>query len=160
MHGASHESGWRAGTENVIQMAGLGQACELIEHNLSAYQQQMQAMRDQFEAGLKAAFGEIRLNGHPTKRLPNTSSVSFKGVEANTVLDEMEDLAASAGAACHTDRVEVSSVLEAMRVPLEYAMGTLRFSVGRYTTSEEIDRAVAEVVRVVTPHLTAQPVGG
>ena len=155
MHGASHESGWRAGTENVIQMAALGQACELIEHNLSTYQQQMQAMRDQFEAGLKAAFGEIRLNGHPTKRLPNTSSVSFKGVEANTVLDEMEDLAASAGAACHTDRVEVSSVLEAMRVPLEYAMGTLRFSVGRYTTSEEIDRAVAEVVRVVTPHLTA-----
>jgi cysteine sulfinate desulfinase/cysteine desulfurase-like protein len=155
MHGASHESGWRAGTENVIQMAGLGQACELIEHNLSAYQQQMQAMRDQFEAGLKAAFGEMHMNGHPTKRLPNTSSVSFKGVEANTVLDEMEDLAASAGAACHTDRVEVSSVLEAMRVPLEYAMGTLRFSVGRYTTSEEIDRAVAEVVRVVTPHLTA-----
>ena len=160
MHGAGHEAGWRAGTENVIQMAALGQACELIEDNLPTYQHHMQEMRDRLETGLGAIFGNIRINGHPTIRLPNTSSVSFKGVEANTVLDEMEDLAASAGAACHTDRVEVSSVLEAMGVPLEYAMGTLRFSVGRYTTSEEIDRAVAEVTRVVFPHLQAQPVGG
>ena len=150
MHGASHEGGWRAGTENVILMAALGQACELIQHNLPGYRRHMERMRDRLELGLKDAFGEVRINGHPGKRLPNTSSVSFKRVEANTVLAEMEDLAASAGAACHSDRVEVSSVLEAMGVPLEYAMGTLRFSVGRYTTAEEIDRAVAEVAKVVT----------
>ena len=160
MHGASHEGGWRAGTENVILMSGLGQACELIHNNLAYYQPHMEEMRDRLEVGLLAAFGEIRVNGHPSQRLPNTSSVSFRGVEANTVLAEMEDLAASAGAACHSDRVEVSSVLEAMAVPLEYAMGTLRFSVGRYTTTEEIDRAVAEVARVVSPHLTAAAAGG
>ena len=153
MHGATHESGWRAGTENVIQMAALGQACELIRYNLPTYQRHMETMRDRLEDGLKAAFDDILVNGHPTRRLPNTSSVSFKQVEANTVLAEMNDLAASAGAACHSDRVEVSSVLEAMGVPLEYAMGTLRFSAGRYTTVEEIDRAVAEVARVVSPHM-------
>ncbi len=155
MHGAGHEGDWRAGTENVIHMAALGRACELIRHNLPDYQRQMAEMRDRLEAGLKSAFAEIRINGHPSKRLPNTSSVSFKRVEANTVLAEMVNLAASAGAACHSDRVEVSSVLEAMGVPLEYAMGTLRFSVGRYTTPEEIDRAVAEVARVVSRHLKA-----
>ena len=116
-------------------------------------------MRDRLEAGFTAVFGETRINGHPSKRLPNTSSVSFRRVEANTVLAEMEDLAASAGAACHSDRVEVSSVLEAMGIPLEYAMGTLRFSVGRFTTAEEIDGAVAEVARVVSPHLETAAVG-
>ena len=159
MHGAGHEGDWRAGTENVIHMAALGRACELIRHNLPEYQRHMARMRDRLEAGLAAVFGEIRINGHPSKRLPNTSSVSFRWVEANTVLAEMEDLAASAGAACHSDRVEVSSVLEAMGIPLEYAMGTLRFSVGRFTTAEEIDRAVAEVARVVSPHLETAAAG-
>ena len=159
MHGAGHEGDWRAGTENVIHMAALGRACELIRHNLPEYQRHMANMRDRLEAGLTAVFGETRINGHPSKRLPNTSSVSFRRVEANTVLAEMEDLAASAGAACHSDRVEVSSVLEAMGIPLEYAMGTLRFSVGRFTTAEEIDRAVAEVARVVSPHLETAAVG-
>ena len=159
MHGAGHEGDWRAGTENVIHMAALGRACELIRHNLPEYQRHMANMRGRLEAGLTAVFGEIRINGHPSKRLPNTSSVSFRRVEANTVLAEMEDLAASAGAACHSDRVEVSSVLEAMGIPLEYAMGTLRFSVGRFTTGEEIDRAVAEVARVVSPHLETAAVG-
>ena len=159
MHGAGHEGDWRAGTENVIHMAALGRACELIRHNLPEYQRHMASMRDRLEAGLAAVFGEIWINGHPSKRLPNTSSVSFRRVEANTVLAEMEDLAASAGAACHSDRVEVSSVLEAMGIPLEYAMGTLRFSVGRFTTAEEIDRAVAEVARVVSPHLETAAAG-
>ena len=159
MHGAGHEGDWRAGTENVIHMAALGRACELIRHNLPEYQRHMANMRARLEAELTAVFGEIRINGHPSKRLPNTSSVSFRRVEANTVLAEMEDLAASAGAACHSDRVEVSSVLEAMGIPLEYAMGTLRFSVGRFTTAEEIDRAVAEVARVVSPHLETAAVG-
>ena len=159
VHGAGHEGDWRAGTENVIHMAALGRACELIRHNLPEYQRHTANMRDRLEAGLTAVFGETRINGHPSKRLPNTSSVSFRRVEANTVLAEMEDLAASAGAACHSDRVEVSSVLEAMGIPLDYAMGTLRFSVGRFTTAEEIDRAVAEVARVVSPHLETAAVG-
>ncbi len=100
----------------------------------------MGKMRDQLESGLLDRFPGSRVNGHPEKRLPNTSSISFKNLEANRILAGFDRVAASAGAACHADRVEVSSVLEAMNVPLEYAMGTIRFSVGRFTTSDEVRR--------------------
>ena len=149
MHGASHEMGWRAGTENVIEIVGLGRACELVKNNLKEYHRHMQTMRDRLEAGIGERFEQIRFNGHPKKRLPNTLSASFRGMEANIILEELEGVYASAGAACHSDHVEVSSVLEAMQVPLEYAMGTLRFSVGRYTTEQEIDRALVEIARAV-----------
>ena len=149
MHGANHEQDRRAGTENVIEMAGLGRACELIEQNLSAYAAHMAAMRDRLERGLLDSGMEARVNGHPEKRLPNTSSISFRGVEADRVLASLPTVAASAGAACHSDRVEVSHVLAAMNVPEEYAMGTLRLTVGRFTTEDEIDRAVAEIREVV-----------
>ena len=152
MHGASHEMGWRAGTENVIEMVGLGKACELVKNNLTEYHRRMQSMRDRLEAGIGERFEHIRINGHPTKRLPNTLSASFRGMEANVILDELQGVYASAGAACHSDHVEVSSVLEAMQVPMEYAMGTLRFSVGRYTTEQEIDRALEEIPRAVQKH--------
>ena len=153
MHGASHENNWRAGTENVILIAGLGQACRLIRDNLASYEEHMKRMRDRLETALRDAFPGLHVNGHPRDRLPNTSSVSFPGAEANHVLDQLDGVAASAGAACHSDRVELSSVLEAMRVPLEYAKGTIRLSVGRYTTPDEIDRAAAEIVRVVTSQI-------
>ena len=107
----------------------------------------MQNMRDRLEAAIGERFKQIRFNGHPKKRLPNTLSASFRGMEANIILEELEGVYAPAGAACHSDHVEVSSVLEAMQVPLEYAMGTLRFSVGRYTTEQEIDRALVEITR-------------
>ncbi len=149
MHGASHEMGWRAGTENVIEIVGLGRACELVKNNLKEYHRHMQTMRDRLEAGIGERFEQIRFNGHPKKRLPNTLSASFRGMEANIILEELEGVCASAGAACHSDHLEVSSVLEAMQVPLEYAMGTLRFSVGRYTTEQEIDRALVEIARAV-----------
>ena len=159
IHGANHEMNWRAGTENVIEVVGLGEACELIRQNLPAYQKHMQQMRDRLEEGLTAHFPGLRINGHRQQRLPNTSSVSFKGVEASTVLAQMQGVAASAGAACHSEQVDVSSVLEAMRVPLEYAMGTVRLSVGRYTTAAEIDQAVSEIAEAVDMHLTAANVG-
>ena len=151
MHGAKHENNWRAGTENVILIAAIGEACRLITANLPAYQSHMAQMRDRLEAALFAALPALRVNGHPDHRLPNTSSVSFPGAEANRILEEMTGVAASAGAACHSDRVELSSVLEAMRVPLDYAKGTIRFSVGRGTTTGEIDQAVAEIIRVLQP---------
>ena len=152
INGANHEMDWRAGTENVAQIVALGEAFELIDRNLSKYRDHMQEMRDRLESGLLDRFPNARVNGHIEKRLPNTASVSFKGLEANTILSELRDVAASAGSACHSDRVEVSGVLEAMRVPPEYALGTIRFSVGRFTTAEEIDRAVDEVARVAGGH--------
>ena len=150
MHGANHEQNRRAGTENVIEMVGLGEACELIERNLTYYARKMGEMRDRLETGLLDSGADVRVNGHPEQRLPNTSSVSFRGLEADRVLANLASVAASAGAACHSDRVEISHVLTAMNVPTEYAMGTLRFSVGRFTTGEEIDRALAEINGVVS----------
>lgn len=150
MHGANHEGNRRAGTENVIEVAGLGAACELIDRNLADYARRMRETRDRLEAGLREySRPAARVNGHLEKRLPNTASVSFKGMAADGILAGLRRVAASAGAACHSDRVEVSATLTAMGVPEEYAMGTLRFSTGRYTTLEEIDAALAEVREVV-----------
>ena len=149
VHGADHEMNLRAGTENVLEIVGLGEACRLVDNNLPQYREHLQKMRDRLESGLKENFPEMKINGHPEKRLPNTSSISFRGLEANTILAELETVAASAGAACHSDRVDVSSVLEAMAVPLEEAMGTIRLSTGRSTTADEIDRAVADITGVV-----------
>ena len=159
MHGAGHEMGWRAGTENVLHAVGLGQACQMIQENQPEYSLHLARMRDRLERGLSQHIPDLWINGHPENRLPNTCSVSFENLEANILLSQLEGLAASAGAACHADQVEVSSVLAAMALPLNYAMGTLRFSVGRFTTEEEIDQAVAEIVRVVTRQKQAQGVG-
>jgi cysteine desulfurase len=152
MHGASHESHHRAGTENVLGIVGLGQACHVASRDLEKTRAHCQARRDQLHTGLLRALGEeaVRLNGHPNKRLPNTLSLSFRGVQANALLSAIgAQVAASAGAACHADEVSVSAVLEAMQVPTEWATGTVRFSVGRTTTAEEIDRAVALVAEAV-----------
>jgi cysteine desulfurase len=157
MHGAGHEGGRRPGTENVMYDVGLGKAFEVAARDLDRNMAHIQAMRDRLHNGLLAELGAeaMRLNGHPEKRLPNTLSLSFRGVEANTLLSEIgEQVAASAGAACHADEVDVSAVLQAMRVPVDWAMGTVRFSVGRGTTAEEIDQAVqivAEAVRRLQP---------
>ncbi len=149
MHGAGHEQNRRAGTENVIEMVGLGAACQLIHRNLPEYANHMRVMRDRLEGSLLTSGVDVRLNGHPDRRLPNTSSASFLGLEADRILANLPTVAASAGAACHSDQVELSHVLTAMRVPLEYAMGTIRFSMGRFTTAAEVDLAAAEVIQVV-----------
>ncbi len=149
-HGAGQENGLRAGTENVLEIVGLGQACEIAARDLDANQAHMQTLRDRLEARFFEMLGDIRRNGHPVKRLPNTLSVSFKGLEANRILEEIGlEVAASAGAACHADTVALSHVLEAMVLPLEWAKGTLRFSLGRMTTAAEIDRAAAVVIAAV-----------
>jgi cysteine desulfurase NifS len=149
IHGANHEMGRRAGTENVIEIVGLGEACAMVHESLDIYSGHMRNMRDRLETGLKEAFPIIRINGHPEKRLPNTSSIGFKDLPANIILSAIADIAASPGAACHSDHTDISSVLKAMRVPMEYALGTIRFSVGRFTTAEEIDKALHSISEAV-----------
>ena len=149
MHGADHEMNRRAGTENVLEIVGLGKACEIAERDLKQHSDHMRTMRDKLERGLLNKSLNTKINGHPVERLPNTLSVSFRGLEADVLLSELEEVAASAGAACHSDSVDVSSVLTAMEVPPEYAMGTIRFSVGRNTTPEEIDITVQKISAVV-----------
>jgi cysteine desulfurase len=152
LHGAGHEGGRRPGTENVLEIVGMGNACDIAQRDLEENKAQFRAMRDRLHQGLIRELGveSVKLNGHPEVRLPNTLSLSFRGVEANTLLSEIgEEVAASAGAACHADEVDVSAVLEAMKVPVEWAMGTVRFSVGRETNTEEVDRAGAIVAGAV-----------
>jgi len=149
-HGAGQEGGRRAGTENILEISGLGMACKIAFANLADNAEHMGQMRDRLEARLTANLGDIRFNGHRIKRLPNTCSVSFAGLEANRVLEEIGlEIAASAGAACHADTVEISHVLKAIDLPEDYAKGTLRFTTGRYTTLEEIDRAVDIITTAV-----------
>ncbi len=149
--GAGQEMGWRAGTENVLEIVGLGKACEIAARDLDQNRAHMQQLRDRLEGGLFNEVDQIRRNGHARKRLPNTLSVSFKDLAANRILEEIgPEVAATAGAACHSDTVEVSHVLQAMGVPIDWAKGTLRFSVGRMTTVDQIDHAIRVVVGAVT----------
>jgi cysteine desulfurase len=149
MHGASHEQNLRAGTENILEIAGLGKAAEIALRDLDSNSEHMRTTRDRLYDLLKAELPEIRLNGHPELRLPNTLSISFPGMEANLLLDELSNVAASAGAACHSDKVEISQVLQAMGVPLEYAKGTIRFSTGKYTSEDEISKAASIIIETV-----------
>ena len=143
MHGAGQEAGLRPGTENVLEIVGLGKACEIAQRNLDGNRSHMQQMRDRLLEGIKKECAPIRLNGHPDQRLPNTLSISFRDLEANRILEEINlEVAAAAGAACHSDTVEVSQVLKAMAVPIEWAKGTLRLTTGRMTTAADIDEAV------------------
>ena len=150
MHGAGQEAGVRPGTENVLEIVGLGKACEIAKRDLESNRLHMQQMRDRLFEGLKKICAPLRLNGHPDQRLPNTLSLSFRDLEANRILDEIGPrVAASAGAACHSDTVEVSQALKAMAVPIEWAQGTLRLTTGRMTTEADIDTAVQVICEAV-----------
>jgi len=143
IHGAGHERGKRAGTENVLGIVGLGKACEIAKRDLGKNMTHMRKMRDKLHNGLREKLKDIKLNGHPEKRLPNTLSLSFPGIDANILLSEMKEcMAASAGAACHSEGDEISHVLKAMNVPIQWARGTLRFSTGKFTTEDEIESAI------------------
>jgi len=149
VHGADHEQDRRAGTENVLEIVGLGKAAEIADRDLEKNAAHMRSMRDRLWQGLEDNIPGLRLNGHPEKRLPNTLSVAFPGVDANTLLSELEEVAASPGAACHHDVTEPSAVLVAMKVPRDFAFGTIRFSAGRHTTQEEIDQAIEAITQAV-----------
>lgn len=148
-HGAGQEGGRRAGTENVTGIVGLGKACEIAARDMEKNMAHMKELRDRLHSGIVARVPDVRLNGHAGLRVPNTLSLAFKGLEANRLLEEIGlEVAASAGAACHSGTVTLSRVLGAMAaVPAEWAKGTLRFSTGRMTTAEEIDRAIEIVAQ-------------
>ena len=149
VHGAGHELGRRAGTENVIFDVALGKACEVAQADLPRYQREVRQLRDLFQAKLVKRFGDrVVVNGHPEQRLPNTLHVNFRGVIGAELLEKLPELAASTGSACHAGEVTLSSVLEAMQVSPELGMGAVRFSLGRYTTRAEIERAVELIEQV------------
>jgi cysteine desulfurase len=148
IHGAGHERGRRAGTENVLLDVGLGAACELARSWVG--HRSIQELRDLFWNLLSKEFGNrVVLNGHPVERLPNTLNVSFPGRVGAEILRGLDGVAASTGSACHAGSVELSPVLKAMGVTPETGMGAIRFSLGRTTTQGEVEAVVKELNRIV-----------
>jgi cysteine desulfurase len=149
IHGAGHEGGRRAGTEAVPNLVGLGAAAEIVSEEMrTGVGARIRTLRDRFHGMLNDALGErVVLNGHPTERLPNTLNVSLRGQIGVFLLEVLEGLCFSVGAACHSDADEPSAVLSAMGVPRDVAMGSVRFSLGRPTTEREITEAAERLVR-------------
>lgn len=148
VHGAGHESGRRAGTENVLLDVGLGQACELAGKYV--HDDGIFKLRERFWALLQDAFGNgVALNGHPVHRLPNTMNVSLVGRAGGAILSRLDGVAASTGSACHAGSVELSPVLKAMGVTDEVGMGAIRFSLGRTTTFRELETVVHLLKKVI-----------
>ena len=148
MHGAAHEAGRRAGTENILEIVGLGAACALAQKVQE--ETNLVPLREDFWQKLQAHFGEqIVLNGHPEQRLPNTLNVSFRGQIGGDILAQLPWLAASTGSACHAGSLHISPVLEAMGVSKDIGAGAVRFSLGRSTTQAETDAVVDAISQLV-----------
>jgi len=158
-HGGDHERRRRAGTENVPAIVGFGKAVAIRARDMAEEAPRVTALRDRLWDGVRARVEDVRLNGHPAQRLPGTVNMSFRGIEAESLILalDLKGIGASAGSACTSGSLEPSYVVTAMGVPTEWALGALRCSLGRSTTAEEIDRvlevlpAVVERIRSLSP---------
>ncbi|PYM80313.1 MAG: cysteine desulfurase NifS [Candidatus Rokuibacteriota bacterium] len=160
-HGGEHERRRRAGTENVPGIVGLGKAVEVRARDMKTEAEAVSALRDRMWEGIRARVPEVRLNGHPTERLPGTANICYRNVESESIVLalDLKGIAVSAGSACTAGSVEPSHVLVAMGVPLDWAMGAVRSSLGRSTTAEDVDYVVASVTEAVRRIRQAMPVG-
>ena len=160
-HGGEHERRRRAGTENLPGIVGLGKAVEVRARDMHAEAERVGALRDRLWEGVRARVPEVRLSGHPTERLPGTASLLVRHVESESIVLglDLKGIAVSAGSACTSGNVEPSHVLVAMGVPLDWAMGAVRCSLGRSTTAEDVDYVIESVDTVVRRLRQALPVG-
>jgi cysteine desulfurase len=158
-HGGDHERRRRAGTENVPGIVGFGKAVEIRAAVMTEEAARVTALRDRLWHGIRARVPDTRLNGHPVLRLPGTANISFRGVEAESIVLglDLKGIGASAGSACTSGSVEPSYVLVAMRAPLDWAMGAVRNSLGRSTTAEDVDYVVECVEPLVAKLRQAMP---
>jgi cysteine desulfurase len=145
MHGAGHEGGRRPGTENILEIVGLGEACRLVSEDVLEEGPRLAQLRDQLEQAILAVYPSAQVNGHPQLRLPNTLSISFPDLRADAIMAAMPDVAVSAGAACHGGGPVASRVLTNMGVPEHLALGTLRISLGRMTTAEDVELGAKKI---------------
>ena len=152
MRGGHQENGRRAGTENSPYIVGLGKACELARQYFDYEQHRVATLRDRLQEGLLAAIPDSIVNGDTEHRLPNTLSIAFKYVEGEAILLRLDRLGicASSGSACTSGSLEPSHVLRAMGVPFTYAHGSIRFSLSRYTTEEEVDYVIKELPGIIS----------
>lgn len=151
MLGGHQEDNRRAGTENVPYIVGLGCAAELAQRHMEAEATAVSGLRDRLEAGLLATCPDSRVNGDRVNRLPNTANISFEYIEGESILYMMSDvgIAASSGSACTSGSLEPSHVLRAMGVPFTAVHGSVRFSLSRYTTVEDVDYAVTQLPTII-----------
>ena len=151
MHGGEQEMGWRASTHNIPGIAGLGKAAELAQQEMANEAEHVTYLRDRLIKGFIERIDHIRLNGHPTRRLPNNVNVTVDFVEGESVLLnlDLEGISASTGSACSSSSLEPSHVLLAMGLLPEQAHCSLRFSLGKWTSDEDIDRVLEVMPRVV-----------
>ena len=159
-HGGEHERRRRAGTENVAGIVGFGKAVEIRGRDMVEEGQRLTGLRDRLWEGLKARVPEVRLNGHPTERVPGTCNVCFRHVESESIVLglDLKGIGVSAGSACTSGNVEPSYVLVAMGVPVEWAMGAVRHSLGRSTTAQDIDYVLDSTEPLVAKLRSAMPV--
>ena len=151
LRGGHQERGRRAGTENSASIVGLGVACELARQCIAAENTTVKRLRDRLERGILARVANAFVNGDTLYRLPNTSSIAFEYVEGEGILLllNQQGIAASSGSACTSGSLEPSHVMRAMGIPYTAAHGTIRFSLSRYNTEEEVDRVIAVVPPVI-----------
>ena len=149
IHGGQQERGLRSGTLNVPGIVGLGAAAEVASNELADDAERLLALRNRLEQSVGSQLPEVKLNGHPTERLCNTANLSFAYVEGEALMMKLSSLAVSSGSACMSESRDPSHVLTAMGVPEALANAAIRFSLGRFTTAEEIDFAIDAIVRAV-----------
>jgi len=159
-HGGDHERRRRAGTENVAGLVGFGKAVEVRGREMAGEAVRLAGLRDKLWDGIRARVDEVRLNGHPTLRLPGTCNMCFRNVESESIVLglDLKGIATSAGSACTSGSVEPSYVLVAMGLPLDWAMGSVRCSLGRSTTAEDIDYVIESVVPLAAKLRALSPV--
>jgi len=160
-HGGEHERRRRAGTENVPGIVGLGKAVEIRAREMAAEAERLTALRTRLWEGIHARVPEVRLSGHPVERLPGTASLLVRNVESESLVLglDLKGIGVSAGSACTAGNVEPSHVLVAMGVPLDWAMGSVRCSLGRSTSAEDVDYVVESFEAVVRKLRAALRVG-
>jgi cysteine desulfurase len=155
--GGSQEKGLRAGTLNVPGIVGLGQACELAEQEMSEETRRVARLRDTLLRGLQDRLEDVIVNGSMESRLPGNLNVSFPGVQGESLLMQMNDIAVSPGAACDSANSEPSHVLRAIGVADDLARSSIRFGLGRFNTEEEVAYAIDKVVEAVTQLRRSSP---
>ncbi len=151
MIGGHQEAGRRAGTENVPGIVGLGKACELAAENIKAENNKVKRLRDKLEKAILKKCPDCQLNGDPKNRLPNTSNISFEYIEGEAILLMLDKygICASSGSACTSGSLEPSHVLRAMGVPFTAAHGSIRFSLSRYNSEEEVDYTIEKLPPII-----------
>ena len=158
-HGGEHERRRRAGTENVAGIVGLGKAIEVRAREMGPEAERLSSVRDRLWEGIRARVPDSRLNGEGVPRLPGTANIVFRHVESESIVLglDLKGIAVSAGSACTSGNVEPSYVLVAMGVPVDWAMGAVRFSLGRSTTAADIDDVVEAIEPIVRKLREASP---